>query len=95
MANKTETKEVEYNINQKVKVKLTPLGYYHLAEEHNHYVGRVPGFERRDWKYYQEKADENGFTEFQFWNFMNLFGGVTSMGKPQYFCLTVLLNFDS
>lgn len=81
-----------FNLNQHIKVKLTPLGYYRLAELHNEFIGRIPHWERRDWKYYEEHADKDGYTEFRMWDFMNKFGDVTTLGGPDYFDVKIIIE---
>jgi hypothetical protein len=51
---------MKFNINEKVKVKLTPKGNGILRDK-----GENPN---------DLMKDENGFVEFQLWELMNLFG---------------------
>ena len=68
---------IRINLNEKIKVKLTDWGkeiYYHQYDRTNQIAGRTickPKF---------PKEDENGYTEFQLWGFIELYGehiGVT------------------
>lgn len=68
---------IRINLNEKIKVKLTDWGkeiYYHQHDRTNQIAGRKicePKF---------PKEDENGYTEFQLWAFIELYGehiGVT------------------
>lgn len=70
---------IRINLNEPVKVKLTDWGkeiYYHKFDSLNEFVGiqickpRFP------------KEDEDGYTEFQLWDFMNIYGQYMSMGAP-------------
>ena len=62
---------VRINLNELIKVKLTDWGkeiYYHQYDRTNQIVGRKvckPMF---------PKEDENGYTEFQLWCFIELYG---------------------
>ena len=62
---------VRINLNELIKVKLTDWGkeiYYHQYDRTNQIVGRKvckPMF---------PKEDENGYTEFQLWYFIELYG---------------------
>ena len=62
---------IRINLNEPIKVKLTDWGkeiYYHQHDRLNQIVGREickPQF---------PKEDENGYTEFQLWCFINLYG---------------------
>ena len=66
-----QPKHVRINLNELIKVKLTDWGkeiYYHQYDRTNQIVGRKvckPMF---------PKEDENGYTEFQLWYFIELYG---------------------
>lgn len=70
---------IRINLNEMVKVKLTDLGkdiYYHQFDAMNKAYGRQickPRF---------PKCDEEGYTEFQLWNFMELYGEHMGLCKP-------------
>lgn len=59
------------NLNDTIYVKLTDYGkdiYYHLYDELNNYIGREiikPHF---------PEEDEYGYSKFQLWNFMKIYG---------------------
>ena len=72
-----QQESIRINLNEKIKVKLTDWGkeiYYHQHDRTNQIAGRKicePKF---------PKEDENGYTEFQLWAFIELYGehiGVT------------------
>jgi hypothetical protein len=92
---KTDKKKVEFNIKQRVRVELTPLGYDHLAQIHNSYLGKIPRWDKRDWKYYEAQADKEGYTEFILCDFMHTFGELTSLSKPPYFYPSIIIYLDS
>ena len=83
---------MELNLNSTIKVKLLEKGYQRMADLHNQYIGQIRNWEWRDKEYYENKADENGYTEFQFWHFMECFGEVTSIGMADYYETTVLIR---
>lgn len=62
---------IRINLNETVKVRLTDLGkeiYYHRFDDLNNKQGRTtlkPTF---------PKVDENGYSTFQLWQFMELYG---------------------
>lgn len=72
-------KEVRINLNEFVRVKLTGLGkeiYYHQYDDVNKIVGKElckPSF---------PKTDEDGYTSFQLWEFIQLYGSYMGMGFP-------------
>ena len=62
---------MKINLNESVKVKLTDWGkeiFYHQYDRVNKVVGREVC------KPIYPKEDENGYTEFQLWCFMELYG---------------------
>ena len=59
----------KFNFNNYVKVKLTPEGvniYYHQFDS---ICNLIPKFKRT-----LRQIDENGFTKFQLWHLMELYG---------------------
>lgn len=61
------------NLNNYIKVKLTDHGkdiYFHTIDD---LVAEYPLL-RNQLKPYFPKVDENGFTEFQLWDFIQLYG---------------------
>lgn len=74
-----DTEPIQINLNEPIKVKLTDWGkeiYYHQYDRINQIAGREickPKF---------PKEDENGYTEFQLWYFMELYGEHMGMTQP-------------
>lgn len=74
-----QTEPIRININEPIKVKLTDWGkeiYYHQYDRINQIAGREickPQF---------PKEDENGYTEFQLWRFIELYGIHMGMTLP-------------
>ena len=70
---------IRINLNDPIKVKLSDWGkeiYYHQYDRANQIAGREickPKF---------PKEDENGYTEFQLWCFMELYGEHMGMALP-------------
>lgn len=70
---------IRINLNELIKVKLTDWGkeiYYHQYDRTNQIAGREickPRFPRED---------ENGYTEFQLWCFIELYGTHMGMALP-------------
>lgn len=70
---------IRINLNEPIKVKLTDLGkeiYYHQYDRINQIAGRKicePKF---------PKEDENGYTEFQLWGFVELYGEHMGITMP-------------
>ena len=81
-----------FNLNHNVRVKLTELGYQRLADLHNSYIGQIPKWEERKSEDYRSQADEDGYTRFQMWSFMDKFGDVTGLCKPSYYDLEILID---
>lgn len=70
---------IRINLNEPIKAKLTDWGkeiYYHQYDRINQIAGREickPKF---------PKEDENGYTEFQLWCFIELYGEYMGMTLP-------------
>ena len=70
---------VKINLNNRIYVKLTKLGeeiYYNYIKEINDYYGR------EIINRYTPHYGDDGFAEFQLWDFMNIYGNYMNMGFP-------------
>lgn len=81
-----------FNLNEYIKVKIYDKGYQVLADNHNKYLGVIKNWEKRDAEYYKLKADENGYTRFQAWNFIEEFGSVTRLGMNGYYSTEIQIE---
>lgn len=69
---------VKINLKEKIKVKLTDYGkvvYYKRLEELNRKLGSI-------FKLCLPKEDEEGYTTFQLWVFMETYGQYMNMTTP-------------
>lgn len=69
---------IEFNVNKYIKVKLTDLGKAHL-------IKKAPWIKINS-------ADKDGYFQFQMWEFVDLFGEITSIGMNKYYETTILIN---
>ena len=73
-----KSNDIRINLNEPIKVKLTQLGkdiYYHRFDSLNRAIGEdicKPSY---------PVEDEDGYTEFQLWYFMNLYGNFIDIGS--------------
>ena len=72
------------NLNSTIGFRLNDRGkdiYYHKYDELNKYIVSQGGepLERR-----YPDVDENGVSWFQLWQFMDIFGNHTGLGKPEF-----------
>lgn len=70
-----------YNINDKIKVKLTEYGNSILEKDVADTLGRLKGFNYPG--YFPYHTDKDGYIEFQLWDFMRIFGSHFYMGCKQ------------
>ena len=61
------------NLNEYVKVKLTDYG---LKVHRTHYLVKSAPV------YRPPRVDEQGYSKFQLWDLMNIFGSVMYLGNP-------------
>ena len=76
---KTKDNIQKINLNETIKVKLTPYGaeiYYKQFDELNKQRGR------EICKPHMPRIDKDGYTEFQLWHFIELYGQHIGMCKP-------------
>lgn len=82
LENKETEKPTKINLNDRVKVKLTPLGaeiYYHQYDEVNKQIKENGGMELEP---IMPQIDKDGYTEFQLHHFISLYGEHIGMCKP-------------
>lgn len=75
---KKSNAENKININDRVKVKLNPLGaeiYYHQYDYINKKAGRTVI------EPHMPRIDKDGYTDFALWAFMELYGNHIGVGK--------------
>lgn len=78
LENKETEKPTKINLNDTIKVKLTPYGaeiYYKQFDELNKQRGR------EICKPHMPRIDKDGYTEFQLWHFIELYGQHIGMCK--------------
>lgn len=78
LESKETEKPTKINLNETIKVKLTPYGaeiYYKQFDEVNKQYGR------EICKPLMPRIDKDGYTEFQLWHFIELYGQHIGLGK--------------
>lgn len=80
--------EVDYyvlNVNNRIKAQIMKRGYSLMAADYNRWAKQVKNFEPRGATYYKDRADKDGYTSFQLWDFMRIFGKVSdATDLPHY-----------
>ena len=74
---------MDFNINDKVRVRLTPNGRAIHAKNHADLCVRIPALSK--WVYKPPTEDAEGWSEWQMWSLMATFGADTGNGMPQCF----------
>ena len=80
-----------FNINNIIKVRLTDRGkdiFYHQHDELNDFYGKEILKPR------YPDVDEDGFTSFQLWHFMEIYGPHTHIGMDNYIENNDIYMFD-
>jgi hypothetical protein len=83
---------VKFNMNQYIKVKIYDIGYQRLADLHNKHIGHILGWEMRNANYYKNRADEDGYTRYQLWQFIEDFGPVTGLVMVDFYNVNILIE---
>ena len=71
------------NLNSVIKVKLTPKGadiFYHKHDELNKHLATNDSMFIKP---RMPNIDENGYTKFQLWDFINIYGKYFKMGMNE------------
>ena len=72
--------KVKINLNETVKVKLTQFGKDIYTRQYDEVAKKYPLLKiSRP----EIRIDENGYTEFTLWQFMNLYGSYMEIGEPE------------
>lgn len=71
---------LKYNVNNKIKVKLTEYGKSILERGVAAAMIILKTIDLSD-KYFPYPEDDEGYTEFQLWNFMRIFGNHFEAGS--------------
>lgn len=82
LESKETEKQTKINLNDRIKVKLTPLGaeiYYHQYDELNKKIKANGGTQLEP---IIPEIDKDGYTEFTFHHFISLYGNHIGMCKP-------------
>ena len=71
---------VKINLNETIKVKLTQFGKDIYTHQYDEIAKKYPLLKiSRP----EIRIDENGYTEFTLWQFMNLYGPYMEIGEPE------------
>lgn len=81
------------NINDSVKIKLNEAGYKHMVKYHKAIALFENTKDRYNIEYFKAKANKEGYTEFQLWDFMQIFGSHTCMGMDLLFDAYILFEY--
>ena len=79
---------MDFNINDKVRVRLTPHGRAVHADSHDELFARLSGFAQ--WDYIAPIEDADGWSEWQMWSLMATFGSHMRTDVPQCFELNTI-----
>lgn len=72
--------QIKFNINHQVKVKVTDYGYDVWLEYSNQFAKYSPTYPIITIEELKANQDEDGYTEFQMWDMMSIFGPKMKMG---------------
>lgn len=84
-----KTKLLAFNINDYVLVKMLPKGFDIWLASHNRYA---PERWRKTLADLEAERDEAGYSKFQCWEFMQVFGPHMSLGMTGLFSTEILLS---
>lgn len=84
---------MKFNINEYVKVKLTPYGKQKLLEDHNEFWSQYGiGYKH---EFILPKEDENGYSTWQLWLLMKNLGKYCNVGAELPFETDILIDIES
>jgi len=86
---------IEFNINEYIYVKLTDVGRLIHQQDHQAFVAAIPTLSASMKLYRPPAVDAEGYSKFQGWRLMQLFGPHMQLGGPNPFDLTVRFANDA
>ncbi len=89
-ASPPEPEFYEFNLNSWIRVRLNERGYQRLKDANNAIYGGLE--DAPSITTYKARADKDGYSKFQAWEFMEKFGPVTSIGMAQHFETGILIE---
>lgn len=78
-----------FNINSRVRVKLTPAGMKHHRLNHDEQMDDCVRRGFPTYPYHPPQEDGDGWSEWQLWHLMSLFGPIMSMGSDPPFEMVI------
>ena len=84
--------EYKFNLNDKIKVKLTDAGYQHMANYENDLLKNYPSYTPKTIEDYKSKVDTKGYYTFQTWEFMQIYGSIMCNGMKQHFEMNIVID---
>lgn len=82
----------KFNLNNKIKVKLTESGYHWLVNWYNESTKGLKNCRLYTTKYFIDITDKDGFMEFHAWEFIQIFGNITKIGISNYYETSILIK---
>tara|TARA_Y100000310_G_scaffold22673_1_gene21685 strand:+ start:550 stop:837 length:288 start_codon:yes stop_codon:yes gene_type:complete len=86
---------MNFNINNWVKVKLNDKGYQILVDKEKELEALVPSWKAESVEHFKAKADKDGYSKYQMWDFMRTFGDKIPMGCPLPFDVNIIIDCDN
>jgi len=85
---------MNFNINETVKVKITPFGHKILKEYHDNLMQKIPNTSTLERKYQEPPVDEDGYIAMQLWSVMQKFGPHIHLGMNEQPISTTIIIGD-
>lgn len=94
-------KEIKFNLNDNIKVKLKSEGFLHWMHDHNEVYDKMEATfgkndisdeQRKPASFFMDKRDVDGYVTFHAWQFMRIFGNSIVFGKLPIFNPNVIIE---
>ncbi len=87
--NTSQTHLKAFNLNHHVWVKIKEEGYLHMKSIDDSFL---PKEFQKPISFYRGRADDEGYTRFQMWEFMRTFGSTLSKGSQLLINPTIIFD---
>ena len=83
---------MKFNINENVMVKLTDVGREIHKKAHDDFCENFPSVSDDIKEYHPKKEDIQGWSEWQLWSLMEMFGSHIGLGVEPPFNTTIIIK---
>ena len=82
----------EFSLNSYIYVQLTEKGFQYLEDRSKELSLKVKNYTPLTVEFYKSLVNDEGYSKFQAWDFIQKFGSVTGLAKPHLYNNNILIQ---